>query len=451
VRASSIDIPISYAAIAREQAARALCQRGILERAMAVNVAIDDAAAPGIVRRAATRFALIAFGLYHVPLFLNNYPSLGGGGFLPDGLSRDWGHVFGQVGLWVARNVFGMDGPMPQALEGDNGDTAEEYCRLLVAIVIGAIAAAVWTFVDRRRPRAAWVEDSLRVLLRYSIVLGLASYAIAKLLPVQFWPLDAASLEPRVGELDPFGLLWNTMRYSRLYSTFGGVLETLVIALLCFRRTALLGALLCVPVMVNVAMMNFCYGVPVKLYSSMMVASALVLVAFDAPRVLDVLVFHRATPAAPPRPPFRSRALNLARWPVKVLVVGSVVASSVHAMVTTPIGKTHPLAGAWEPTSFIRAELEPDHEIVRWRRFAIGRFDATVRLDGGALVICRIQGEPPKLVLACTDHHGGELAWTRADNALRLDGTFDGAAVSITLERRDSSRLLDTPFTWIFD
>src|SRR5262245_1840120 len=93
---------------------------------MAVSVANGEllpAAVPGLAQRAAARFALIAFGLYHLPLFLNNYPSLGGGGFKPEGLARDWGHVFGQVGLWVARNVFGMDGPMPSALEGDNGDT----------------------------------------------------------------------------------------------------------------------------------------------------------------------------------------------------------------------------------------------------------------------------------------------------------------------------------------
>jgi hypothetical protein len=62
--------------------------------------------------------------------------------------------VFGQVGLWVARNVFGMTGPMPYALSGDNGDTAEEYCRLLVGVVIAAVAAGIWTAADRRRPGA---------------------------------------------------------------------------------------------------------------------------------------------------------------------------------------------------------------------------------------------------------------------------------------------------------
>ena len=47
----------------------------------------------GVPRRVLERFALIAFAFYHIPLFLNNYPSLGGGGF-NDGLAVRWGHLF---------------------------------------------------------------------------------------------------------------------------------------------------------------------------------------------------------------------------------------------------------------------------------------------------------------------------------------------------------------------
>ena len=38
-------------------------------------------------RRLIERFALIAFALYHLPLFLNNYPTLGGGGLSDNGLA----------------------------------------------------------------------------------------------------------------------------------------------------------------------------------------------------------------------------------------------------------------------------------------------------------------------------------------------------------------------------
>src|SRR5262245_11675988 len=165
-------------------------------------------------RRLLERFALIAFGLYHLPLFLNNYPSLGGGGFSQDGLAVRWGHVFTVPGIWVARHLFGITGPMERGSAGDNGDVSEEYARLLLSIAIGIAGAIVWTIAGRRRKSRDWTESALRILLRYSIALGLTGYAVAKLFPQQFPPIGAAVLERRVGDLTPMALLWTFMQYS---------------------------------------------------------------------------------------------------------------------------------------------------------------------------------------------------------------------------------------------
>src|SRR6185436_6756468 len=92
-----------------------------------------------LTRRLAERFALIGFGLYHLPLFLNNYPSLGGGGMSDRGLAISWGHIFTPPGVWVAHHVFHVAGAMPNGYRGDNGDVAEEFGRLLIAIVVAAV------------------------------------------------------------------------------------------------------------------------------------------------------------------------------------------------------------------------------------------------------------------------------------------------------------------------
>ena len=283
-------------------------------------------------RRALERFGLIAFALYHLPLFLNNYPSLGGGGFSETGLAAQWGHVFTPPGVWVARHVFHMSGPMPGASQGDNGDVGEEFGRLLLAVVIAALAAGIWTIVDRRRPGARWAGAALQVLLRYSIALGLISYGIAKILPQQFPPISDATLERRVGELSPMSLLWTFMQYSRPYAVFGGVMELLAVLLLCFRRTATLGALVGLAVMTNVALLNLAYGVPVKLYALMIVASCAVLVLYDTPRLWAFFVRSRAVPAPAPSTLALQRMPAAARWGIKVALVGSVVVSSLVAM-----------------------------------------------------------------------------------------------------------------------
>ena len=289
----------------------------------------------GLVHRCVERFALIAFALYHLPLFLNNYPSLGGGGFNDTGLAPRWGHVFTPPGVWVARHVFHLAGPMPRAYKGDNGDVAEEFGRLLLCVVIGIVGALVWSAIDRRKPRATWVPETLRVLLRYSIALGLASYGIAKLLPMQFPPLQPFVLAQRVGDLSPMALLWSFMEYSRPYAVFGGMMECVVVVLLCVRRTATLGALVCLAVMTNVALLNYAYGVPVKLYSTMIVVSAAVLVLYDAPRLISALATQRAIPPANERSVFHDRVPGRVRWAIKLLLVGSVAISSFTAMTST--------------------------------------------------------------------------------------------------------------------
>jgi hypothetical protein len=417
---------------------------------------------PGLPLRLATRFALLAFGLYHLPQLLNCYPSLGGGGFLPDGIAQVWGHVFTRPGLWIARTVFHLTGPMPDAANGDNGDTCEHYCRILAGVVIAAVAAIAWTIADRRKPRAPWVPEALRVLLRYAVVLGLMSYAVAKLLPMQYRPLGPPAYEQRVGELTPYYLLWYLMRSSRPYALFGGLAETAAVILLCFRRTTTLGALVCLAVMVDVALLNFCYGVPVKLYSTMIALSAAVLLLYDAPRLAGVLLFHRAVPAAPPAPPFRSRRLNQARWAVKLVLVGGAALSSALPMRAYLASITPTtLDGTWEVLASGRGgEAAPAADPLRWRRVAIGprgkRTGVLLRQDDGRLVECwgKVDAEARTVTVECPSlKKKGTLGFEREGEALRLRGTFGEEAVEVTAKRRADEELplVSTRFSWAYD
>lgn len=403
------------------------------------DVARDAPAPPPLARRLAERFALLAFGLFHVPLFLNNYPSLGGGGF-GEGLAVRWGHVFTRPGIWLARHLFGLTGPMTQAMRGDNGDVGEEWARLILCVAIGGVAAVLWTIADRRRPRAAWVENAVRVLLRYAIALGLVSYALAKVVPQQFPPLQPYNYEIRVGELTPMGLLWTFMRYSRPYAFFGGAMECVAIALLCFRRTATLGAVTTIAVMTNVALMNWTYDVPVKLYSTMLVVSAGVLVLYDGPRLFAVFVADRG--AAPARQPalFEGRLPIGARWAIKLALVGSVTASSLAAFVPR-LGAastvTDVINGAWSVTTFTHGTS--DGKVTpAWRRVIVNGEAIALRLEDETLVRCRRAADgadATKIALSCRGDRKGQLRATMDGATLRLDGTFDGASLSATARR----------------
>ena len=399
-------------------------------------------------RRLFERFALFAFGLYHLPLFLNNYPTLGGGGFGQGGLAVRWGHVFTAPGIWMARHLFHITGPMAQGSAGDNGDVSEEYARLLLCVVLGVAGAIVWTIADRRRPSGEWTESALRILLRYSIALGLTGYAVAKLFPQQFPPITASVLERRVGDLTPMSLLWTFMQYSRAYAFFGGLVELIAVLLLCYRPTATLGALVCLAAMTNVALLNFAYGVPVKLYATMIVLSAAVLVLYDWRRLFDVLVRNRAVDASRESTVVQDLVPTRSRQAIKLVLVGSVMLSSVVAMAPTlrPIPASA-VEGTWS--------ISATSPSIPWRRMTVDVFGVTIYTRGDSLLRCRRTraADTAALLLQCAEGHGGELRSTREGDTLHLEGTFDGAPMSVTAiyVDRASYRLLGTPFRWIFD
>ena len=402
-------------------------------------------------RRLIERFALIAFGLYHLPLFLNNYPSLGGGGF-DSGLAVSWGHVFTPPGVWVAKHIFHVARISPSAYNGDNGDVGEEFGRLLLAVVIGALVAVAWSIADRKRPRGRWVGDVLRVVLRYSIALGLMSYAIAKILPQQFPPIPTFTLEQHVGDLTPMALLWTFMEYSRPYAFFGGLMELAAVLLLCVRRTATLGAFICLGVMTNVALMNYAYGVPVKLYATMMAVSAAVLLIYDAPRLIAVFLTNETSPPARLSGSWQDRIPTPLRWTIKGALVGSVMLSSVAAMWGTlsppsPSG----LDGLWIVTSFTRDGHPADSS--SWAQVVVRGKNVGIRLTSNRFVSCQTAASatPGAMVATCSQSHRADLRWTTSGATAQIDGTFDDAHVTASARHADRSdyRLMQSKFRWI--
>jgi hypothetical protein len=421
---------------------------GIAVQPVGSNAAGLESRSVSAARRLLERFALIVFGLYHLPLFLNNYPTLGGGGFNEDGLAVRWGHVFTVPGIWIARHLFHITGPMLRGSVGDNGDVSEEYARLLLCVLLGIAGAIAWTIADRRRPSREWTESALRILLRYSIALGLTGYAVAKLFPQQFPPIAASVLERRVGDLTPMSLLWTFMQYSRVYAFFAGLVELIAVVLLCYRPTATLGALVCLAAMTNVALLNYAYGVPIKLYATMMALSAAVLVLYDASRLFEVFVRNRAVDASRESTVLQDLVSMRWRQAIKVVVVGSVMLSCVVAMVPT-LRSSAPAAveGTWSVSA-----VSPPNP---WQRLTVDASGVTIYTSGDSLLRCRRTpaADTTALSLQCAGGHGGELRSTRAGETLHLEGAFDGAPVSVTATYVDraSHRLLQTPFRWIFD
>jgi hypothetical protein len=198
-------------------------------------------------------------------------------------------------------------------------------------------------------------------------------------------------------------VLWSFMGSSPAFTVISGVAEVTAGLLLLFRRTATLGALAGAAVMLNVVALNFCYDVPVKLYSGHLFLVAVLLCLPDLGRLWRVFVRNRTT---------RPRDLSRPRMPyfghvLRLLIVGPVLVHEVSGVIDgygTPVVRP-PLHGIWDVVSHTE--------------------------DGVALQPLTTEARRWQALLVETEHGG----WRQAmDGSLRLVGlAHDPAAGTLTL------------------
>jgi uncharacterized membrane protein YphA (DoxX/SURF4 family) len=224
---------------------------------------------------------------------------------------------------WVAIHVFHLRGPVVVCRLTGSGDTTLDYVHNLCLLVLAAAIALLWSVLDRNRGDYRTLHLWLRLLVRYTLAITLLSYGFSKMFPLQFpFPALNRLIEP-FGDFSPMGILWNFMGSSPAYTIFAGAAEVTGGLLLLFERTTMLGAMVSAVVMLNVVALNFCYDVPVKLYSLHLFLMAVFLLAPDSGKLFGFLVMKRgATPASAASPVFERRWMRIGALAVKVLLIG---------------------------------------------------------------------------------------------------------------------------------
>jgi hypothetical protein len=259
------------------------------------------------------------------------------------------------------------------------------------------------------------------------------------------------------------GLLWTFMGASAPYTTFAGLTEWLGGVLLVFRRTALLGALVCIGALTNVVMLNFCYDVPVKLFSSHLLAMAVFLVAPDLWRLANLFVLNRPVPPAPDPRLIRRRWLRMAALTLQVLFAAGF---SIYMMYSAQVqlaeyySARSPLRGIWNVDQLRvdgQAGPPPGAEALQWRR---------VVFDYPTVLAIQLTSESRRRYWLALDAAKKTLALTKRDDPawksalsyqqpapgrLMLEGTFEGHKVQASLHRVEESKflLLNRGFHWV--
>ena len=386
-------------------------------------------------------------------------------GHLPGGdwITKPYIELWKKIVPWVAIHAFHQSGRAVTYFPTGSGDTTLDYVQAFCFLVVAATAALVWSVLDRKSTDHRRLHAWLRILVRYTLAVTMLSYGFAKVFPLQFRPTPFYRLIEPFGEFSPMGALWSFMGGSQPYTMISGAVEVLGGLLLFTRRTTTLGALVSAVALANVGAMNFCYDVPVKLYSSHLLFMAVLLLGPDLRRLVDVFLRNRpAAPADLSAPAFTRRGLRIAAVAVQICFVGWVlfdqVSSGWKAYRQAYIHPARPpLYGLYEVETFTRngqslPPLVTDPE--RWGKVAVD-FPGllVVRTTNGSTRYFGSEYDIGKSTVALASENNKSLfAYSRPDpDGVLLEGSLGSDRLSIRLQRIDTSKFLlsSRGFHWL--
>jgi hypothetical protein len=152
-------------------------------------------------------------------------------------------------------------------------------------------------------------------------------------------------------------------------------MEMIAGLLMLWRRTMTLGLIVATAAFVNVAMINYAYDVPVKLYASHLLLACVFLLLQDAKRLTAMLVLNKS--AAPTTlydpPPAGTRvvwARRIAKGAMVVMVLVMPTISAWQRAQSTPTAALPLAAGVYDVTRFaVAGDTLPAlvSDTVRWR------------------------------------------------------------------------------------
>jgi len=392
---------------------------------------------------------------------LYTLPSRGRVGLVP--MEGAYRRFWEPLVTWVAIHVFHLSGHATTYFPTGSGDTTLNYVENYCYVVMAFAGTIVWSLLDRKRTDYVTLHSWFRIWIRFTLAATLLAYGFAKVFPLQM-QMQMTTMIERWGDFSPMAALWNFMGASTPYTILSGSAEALAGLLLLFRRTTLLGAMISFGVMFNVAALNYCYDVPVKLYSTNLVLMSVFLIAPDARRLTQLLLLNRpALPANLSRPELPRLWMRIvARIVWVVVALGVILYGTVHeswiAYKAVYLNPQHPpIYGLYEVESFTSngtnaPPILTDTTRWRWLYFNSYGYVRVVSVNDDSKWYGANQEAAKKTVTLSSDQATNVFTYSWGDtNHVVLRGSMAGNALEVSLHKLAPTNflLLNRGFHWI--
>jgi hypothetical protein len=356
--------------------------------------------------------------------------------------------------IWFANGILNLNYILPSYRNGGSGDTLYHYVLLLLILWISLAGCVIWSFIDRSKKQYSTTHYWLTVMIRYYLGLTLVTYGLYKVIKVQFASPDLIRLIEPYGDSSPMGLAWTFLGFSDGYNLFMGVAEILA-ALLFFRRTVTLGALICVAVSANIMAINFFFDVPVKLLSTMLLLMSIFLLAPNFKRLFKLFFNGEAVKLRVIDRPFTlKKGLNLSMVYLKYSILLAIIGYTGYSIAEQ--SKSYgdnapklPLYGVYKVDNFISERLLPN-----WDKLIIQRSSySAVSMQGGNVEYCDMTVDTTKSQLTLAFKSDPKTVhrfnYSNPDlDHIELNGMYFDQKTKVIMTKMHFV-LIERPFNWV--
>ncbi|MBS1746594.1 MAG: hypothetical protein JST21_10540 [Bacteroidetes bacterium] len=234
-----------------------------------------------------------------------------------------------------------------------SGDTTYDFVLVLAGVIFSFLVSLIILIADRKRPNYRQLYLFAIVIARYYVGFTMFTYGLAKIFNGQFPANGLSRLEEKVGDMSPMGMVWAFMGASRAYTFVSGLLEFTGGVLLLFRQTKTFGALFSMTVMLNVALLNFMYDVPVKIFSAHIVLLCVFILSYDWKILFNFFVLHRFEKLDYNKLRVKKKWLQVTLRVIKIVIILAILGISISQLWGTLDEKPAPMEGAYSVKSFV--------------------------------------------------------------------------------------------------
>ncbi len=175
--------------------------------------------------------------------------------------------IFGRLIGFVSQHIFGKI----LATTRVYSDSTSMYILVVLLFIVAALISIVLLRIKKWPQSRGKIIAFIYQLCLYYLALQLLKYGLGKIFKSQFYLPEPNTLYTPIGEVSKSLLFWSSMGTSWFYNFFLGSVEVLAALLLFIKRTRLVGLLVTLGTLLNVAAINFGFDISVKLYSLFLV------------------------------------------------------------------------------------------------------------------------------------------------------------------------------------